>query len=76
MAFDKLNQCTIGVFNIAEAAGGTSHSEGLAAVYSKRKSSFRTFLSEVIHSLNIEAEMYESQITPETVLKYSPGTPG
>ena len=72
MCFHELDQCPVGILNIAEPPTGISHVKGLRTVHGERLTGGATPLRQGIHPANVIAEVYEPEITPVAVCVYFP----
>lgn len=66
MGFDQLDECAVGILDVTEAAGGIAHVERTGAVDCGGKTQSCCPGVNDVTAANIETDVDESQIAPET----------
>src|SRR3990170_2990967 len=66
MCFHEFYECPVGVLGIGKRTGSFSHVKAVVHIYGKRKSLLTAFFPQQIHAMDIETQVDESQVTPES----------
>ena len=72
MRFHKLDECTVGVFDVGKIPCGFAHVETAARIHRKGVTGCRAAFLHLRHANDVETQVDETEITPEAVFKNFP----